>query len=480
MERIISRPGIFWRIAAAVFLAFSLLFLLSASPQTWELTLVGTAMFGIPAVLISGYCLMNIIEASTDGLRWRDRRGWHSVAWDDVTDFHEVVGRRSSDGTSAVVRIESGEEMRFDASWTNAATLRLAIAERAHHADPARMPNEQRAWTTRGARPAELPQVFRYSAFRLKQHRTGNIVGMMIVVGLFAALGIAPWFVSSKPPLSTGVCILMSVLCLGGVFVPILGMRREWWQLTEAEEMARRGEEFQVTATGLSFRREGENRFVTWEDITSYQFRRYAFVIHTAQGVELRGDYRLSQYPVFCEIVRKYATEAVEENLANNQREDLGGIAARWTGGEEGAGDRVFHFRTRSMRVLVLFTWMVALMGLLPTILQSILDLPRADARIAFPISGILTASAVYATWRFRAARLCIGREGIARHLPFRTVTLRWEDVVRSSVEPQHIFLEGTDSTTIQLNTMLLSYGSEVAPLVQEHLKRTRSTGELS
>src|SRR5262245_29337128 len=98
MEKVISRPGLLlWSVTLiAVTVTVAMLLIVPADGKCpLEAVLLFASLFGGGSVTGLSYCLRNVIYASPEGLRWRDRKGWHTAAWEEISDFYMVVSPKS-------------------------------------------------------------------------------------------------------------------------------------------------------------------------------------------------------------------------------------------------------------------------------------------------------------------------------------------------------------------------------------------------
>jgi hypothetical protein len=469
---IVSRPGAVVWCLGGMPLILSLVGLLSLSSSSKFAPIIGWLLFlifGGVTFSVVLYALRSRITLSNDGIRWQNRTGKHFARWEEVADFYEVREDAKGIDQYYVVRTNDGREYRFDALWTQYARLRALIAERATGANKARLLNEQREWATLRTRPADLPQTFSYNGKMLRRKHRLEVFGLVFM----AALAVAVAFVAVHAP----IFWILSPLVLGGA---LFHFATEGKPVRESIARAKRRESFTATTDGLTFSNEGETHKVTWHDIVGYGYEpRLGYIIRTVHGRTFTANPLISRYAQFTEVLYRFATEGVLLSLHRNDADDLAGIAARWTGGVEGVGDRVFHHRTRSGLVTLVSSCLIPLTFSIPLLANRLK--PTADKTPSFllfvlPLSVL---PALYNLWQYWSAKYVVSRDGITAQFPLRTVSLRWTDIVRHEIKPYQIYLEAADGKNMNISVGPLAYGSELEPLVIEYLRQANTPAEL-
>jgi hypothetical protein len=512
--RIVSCPLYYPTFGAA---GLALWLLSSLSGQTTYPGLVVTFLAGTLAIVALLFslvaCVFGRVTADADGLRWRDWRGWHDVPWEDVTDYYDELPAHAPGRTervrNLVVVARGGDILRFNPHWLHAEKLRSRIAERAVNATPVNALGQSGLWMAHGARPADFPRTFAYLERDLKRERWQAATTTVIVCCLFLAPSVwmTSWLLGMMDAnlarmvylftRQTSLAVaftLLSLLPLGFV-VPFLwhffvseGARRD----TRAR--SRRGESLVATADGLTFYEDGEGRFAPWESVVGYHFgsalqskdplamlafyvRARPCHVRTTDGKRFVVTNRISGFPLLQYLLRRYATEAVEEQWEENNREALGGVAARWTGGEEGKGDRVFSMRTRNLRNALVATIVGSLFLLIAAADVVVVsdDMRRKGVgadEIAFlvlamvPLAILCTVGLALIYWK---NRVTLGAAGLTDYGLGGSRFVPWAAVRKVESVSGTLWLEVEGEKPLAIRPAAYAYGSEIARHIEEY-----------
>jgi hypothetical protein len=509
-DPIISRPGwAFWFLAAALGLAgVAGLFRMTARAsapggvgESWEAMAFGIFFFS--ALLAAGgylalYAGQNVVVADADGLRWRAWRrwtpnqAWQSCPWEDVTDFYVEAGAKG-DSFGGGIRVETrdGHLLTVGAEWTQTTRLGEYLVERAVHADDARRLDGRRALLPRAIRPASLPITFEYRADALHKLRRGTLLSGLGAVAFFGTiLGALAVVASSRgrvdgptPWLVFGGLFLLVAFLLGW---QVYGVLRE---VSRALVHAAEGRKLVASRDGLTCWQDGESVFLPWGAIIGWEFAFEAthkgasnppptgVRIRAENGREVILNSLAGNFHLLRLLLREYATEGVEYNLTRNEAEALGGVARRWSGGEEGKGARVFHVWTRAnLKILGSLALFPTLFGFLA--LQSWFRFRSLDGlEPLLWFTALLCALPLFQVYWMAVARVEVDRDGLTRVGPRGRRTFLWDEIARYNVEGG-IFLETRDGRRIEFPPALYAYGSELPALITENVARFRRAAE--
>ena len=196
------------------------------------------------------------------------------------------------------------------------------------------------------------------------------------------------------------------------------------------------------------------------------EFSFYASLEKPSQGKSGRSN--LSHWET---IVRRCAVNAIESKVDGERTEALGGIAARWSGGVEGEGERVFSAWTRTnWGLFVLFPATICFIPLLgPLVGFFLLRESIHPLMLVLPVVTALTV--VIGRKTLKAVRVKIGKDGIAYLRPWRKDVLTWEAIERVEQEGHVTTLHSTSGSVVRFNISALAYGSQIAPLIDERLR---------
>jgi hypothetical protein len=399
-------------------LCVSLPFLFPSRPEQQDngdivFILVGGLLFLLLSLLGIFYLLYTEIRATEEGLCWRTWRGWKSARWDEVTDFYEKRIEKAN-----IIETPAGNITIQNEIWTNWKPLREIVARRANKA----LNSE---WAERGARQQERwPLVFDYDTPDNRYAgRFFTLMGLMLLVA-FVILMTEP-----------GPRAARNVPELGGLFLVIslltaLGIRIAY--NTQRQAIRERGQQ-RITATsdGVTFE-DGQNRlYFAWEDISLVykeaggglsSFARYIVV-----GMKGQFDYTaaLRDGPMLSLLLTHRAPKAVEQGLDfQTDVEDLGNQENL-----TGIGEHIYHYRTRSNRMLVWMAAMPALAGVLMVWMHLRGWTVRENNYEAWILAILFTIPALWAWWRYRAASIRTDATGITQYGLFGKRFVAWNDV---------------------------------------------------
>jgi hypothetical protein len=449
------------------------------------------------------------VTADSIGLTWTDLRGKHHATWEDVMDFYSVIPEESKGSTENILRYEvvshSGEILRFAPHWFNYEELRDRIAERAVNANIAILPDGSRGWEVNGARPMDLPVTFTYDQARLRAQSRKATLQMLCRTALFlwpTVFIVASWhylYLGFPPSFSIGL-LLGFVVTLFFYGVTLFSGAQEIWQWwrglrarRETRERMRRGERFEASGNGLTFYQDGEARFAPWQSITGYDFvvksqpggdglferivntttnaKAPVCRIRTVDGKEFPLTNRLSQFPLLQRLLRRYAPDAIESQIAANSKEALGGVSSRWTGGEEGKGSRVFHLHTRSNNVMVfgMGIWGAVIFGM--GFVRSSQEFQSWGTPIMYLVGSLAFAGALYLGVTIFKSRLELSDEGLTLINVTQRQRVPWGTVHRVDTEGHLLVLILDDDTKISLYHTQYAYGSEIRGQIEERIR---------
>lgn len=284
-------------------------------------------------------------------------------------------------------------------------------------------------------------------------------------------------------------------------------------QIRDAERRAARGERFDVTRETLTVWQEGEKRVIPWADVIGYDDPTFAEMmgkdtvrIRTVTGKEFTFTSLMEGAENFARMLSRFAPNAVVYRRGHNEYAALGGIRLRWTGGEEGKGDQVFHRRTRKNLYALAQHWVgpLAFLGIVgPGIAKSILLLFgywSVDPAILLSfgvifliivqlalLGGIAVGltNTVRQTRSYLRDRVIIGKEGIRVIKAGKEKVVRWDAVAHAHIGAERVSLQGvtlplvtlpgTGGDSVEFIPLEYAYGNELPDLIREHLARTNA-----
>lgn len=455
-------------------------------------------IFGVLGGLLAANGLWPYARIDAQGITWRNWRGTYRARWDEITDFYEVLPKASAGRnpllTGSAVVTQSGDTLHIPLDWVHRDVLRKRIVDQAINASVPHTSDEAGIWLPQGARLADFPVTFGYDKTLLRKERESAV--RWILAGVLpclipCALAVAVLFdlnIASSP---IGLLIVLGILLLPVVGILIylgLKFRRSQQARRDALARAERDERFVANAQGLTFFMEGEGRTLPWDSIVGYDFALPTPTaptlepaplcrIRSADGREFQFTNRISQFPLLQYLLRNLAPEAVEARKDNEQKEALGGIAARWTGGEEGKGDRVYHCRTRTLRNSMAIHGFMGGLGLVMTIVRIIewlTSAPRPVPQpglhwIQFTVYLFFLPVFVFSALRYMTEKIIFRKEGIARRFARTEEFILWEEIKEVREEGGFLHVQGKNGQKISFIPSAYAYGSEIKERIAEY-----------
>jgi len=364
------------------------------------------------------------IVADEVGLRWRGLGAWKCVSWGEVSDYY---ARRSGQNASetaiaAVIETASGR-INFGSPWTDCKPLQEAVERQATAA-------AAREWGLRGTRLCDpWPRRFGYDTFsnrwspRLLLKLSLLFVVYALVQPALSLTGLAA-LLGWRMTLMTAALYLLLTLPLAVMLLvrPLLDFRAV---------QKRMGERVTLNPEGLVFE-DGTRRVdARWDEVTGYGIAAGKYTVETGGGAfDFLGS--IGSGLLLRENIRLYATQAADtEWKAPLGVDALGGEEARWSGGQVGVGARVFHYRTRSVRGVLLFCLVLFLVCCAT---MTIIQLSNVSGSGSFVSQTALFVSMGFFWflygWRyFCVAGVHLDEDGLTQISPFGQTRLAWAQV---------------------------------------------------
>ncbi len=318
---------------------------------------------------------------------------------------------------------------------------------------------------------------------------------LLTYFAIFAGMvGYIYWFCVGNQLTLSLLIVMGAAVCSGAVpFLKEIQRRPTSKRIRETREHIRRGERFEVTRDTLTVWQEGEKQVIPWSDIIGYDEPVFTETFNLKDTVRIRtiGGKEFSFTPLmdgaerFAEMLPLLARNAVAYRRGKNEQAALGGMELRWTGGEEGKGDRIFHRRTRTNLYDLLLTWgsptfMVAwflLFGIsIPIRLQFFPGIIILVACLAVFFNS--SRVAIKRTRSYLYDRVILGKEAIQVIQFGKEKVFRWDAVSYWSSDTNRVTLYDKDGTLLEFNPSEYAYGNELPDLIRESIERAKAEVE--
>lgn len=378
----------------------------------------------IPAIV---WARRGAIIADETGLRWRGLGAWKSVRWGEVRDYYERLPPQNKGSSITYRALETAAgRLNVTSQWKNADTLWACVEGRA-------TASAVQEWGVLGTRPCDpWPRTFRYDTWqniwtpRLLIKLMGFILTFLLAKPVTQAAALAG-FVSW--PMKLGLFAPSFLMASMLLLLPLVLLSR--YRATGR----RRAERITADLDGIVFEDKARRVEARWADLTSYQIAAGPGAVTVCYRVETRqGDFdflpTLSEFLIFKEIVRRYAKNAAENEWKHQDSpEVLGGEAARWSGGQEDIGARVFHYQTRSVRAL-LWGGIILLLSLCAmVVLVRLVSLPGSAPLPFLPnaLFGLASVLGLFYGWRlYRHCGVHLDDDGLTQFTPLGQTRILW------------------------------------------------------
>lgn len=408
------------------------------------------SFFLIPALVCAVWTARGRIIADDWGLRWRGLGRWRSAEWDNVQDYYDKLPSKSnriSSGPEMVVETSAGR-LTFSREWTPHQAIRDVIEQRATCA-------RAKSWGVKGTRPEDdWPHVFHYDT---RDNRTTLWVlsgCLLLLYGMMLGRAIPKtvewvrelgWGLGLAPVLVMLILLFTySLMFWVGAFLPLEAKQRKHQRIT-------------VSLSHLRYEDTGRTFEIAWRDVSDYFLA--SFPAKIAPGYLYRvvtntGSFdftaALSEASLLRIIIPLYATGAKTKQWRSHDDFDLlGGQRSRWSGGCEGVGERVFHYRTRTNRALLWLFAFFALIPLIPFAVDPWLGLPiRDDTGAILTTCALMGAAWLWTFWRYQTARVLIDSRGIIQNTMQGTRCVAWDEVQDYYKSGSDMFIYGNIVST--------------------------------
>lgn len=414
-------------------------------PQTYHwLRYTFTSLCLFLAVTLHFWVSRAAICGGSRGLRWRGLGRWRSVLWTDVEDYYrEIVHFGQRPEMRRVIKTRHGT-IRIGRDWSNIPDLERLVQDRAREA-------QAKTWSLLGSRTdEEWSRTFSYGVLE-----SGLSIVLLPILALGGSGALIERALSSVPQIATGggwfLGILAAVVLGAFALLPCIAYGAMF--LMYLNTWRRRRQRITVSAGGLLYD-DGEREIrAGWSDVVecytrknkSWSALKGQYVVVTKQGT---FDYlhTLRRVSVLTTIILENAPlESTARWRSMPQEEALGGPRLRWTGGQEGIGRRIYHYRNRTHRALLWFPTSIALVCLLLALLTHMGLTPESNPKPYLMVAAVLAAVSFWGWWRFYADKIIVDEECITQSTPWRQKTVTWGQVqdYGSGGDGERLYVQG-------------------------------------
>lgn len=393
------------------------------------------------------------ITADEAGLRWRELGAWKCVGWGEVSDYYvRRSGQNANETVIAAVIETAAGRINFGSPWTGSKPLQEAVERQATAA-------AAREWGLLGTRPCDpWPRRFGYDTFsnrwspRLLVKLSLMFVVYVLVKPALSLTGLAA-LVGWRMTLTTAALYLLLTMPLAVLLLvrPLLDYRAV---------QKRMGERITLTPEGLVFE-DGTRRVdARWEEVTGYGIANGKYTVETGGGAfDFLGS--IGNGLLLRENIRLSAAKVADtEWKARVDPEALGGEAARWSGGQVGVGARVFHYRIRSYRMMLMGALCVYLLGCGIGIATNQGWLPGGNPPpMGVAVGGTLLIAILWGIgWRiYQHCGVHLDDDGLTQLTPLGQTRLMWTQVNNFYLGSDGVsIVEGQDGRRIRFSSMIV------------------------
>jgi hypothetical protein len=416
----------------------------------------GFALFGLVLLNLAWYCRSSI-TVSSEGIRQRFLWGERLIPWAAVSDYYY----EDTPSQYPIIETSSGKLRLQPTMWNNTTLLEQVIQKQATEAKVS-------SWQRLGLRPVdEWPKTYRYAAsphywliaglvliqVLVIAFRTPDFVRRETIFHLLIEAG--DYSVPSVAFFLFAIAFYALQFCIFGVVAFCI------WRSARA----RRNRSYQTiiaSQTELTYHDERQTFTVRWEDVTDFRSTQkprslaYLWVVETTHG-DFDFESCLHSPTSLCRVIRHLTNHSDWPRKAEVFDERLGGTASQWTGATAGEGDRVFHYRTRTNRALLM---VVLFMFSLPAIFSFL------DSKVEL-LKWFLAVVPIAVFWLFYClTEIHIGQGGMLFLSPFRKTRILWEQVASVKIDASLgtiLICSTTPEKKIRLWPALTDYGELIA-----------------
>lgn len=382
--------------------------------------------------------------ADEEGLRWRGLGRWHAETWGNISDYYSLLPHsKNAMGcfVPLVIHTRAGR-LQMCADWSEASRFCEMVARYTVHA-------RVREWGLLGTRPEdEWPRTFDYLTW--SNRYTPWMLGAVI-------LGGAVWLWEQFAPKVMETAALMGSTWIIVALIPVvllvtmLGLLPGSFLLLLIRARSRFDQQITVSPYEIVYQDRTTEIRASWKEVTDYYVSSASltscYMVETVYGsfdfTPMIRDTTLLQA-----IIHRYALNTpVKEWRARENAEILGGVAAKWSSGQEGVGQRIYHYQTRINRALIWGLATILTVIEAAIILEKSLGLTSAGSP-GFPFSLSLGLGCGMAWGRWQYRRLCIRTDehGIEQYHLFGRRFIAWQDVQDYRVKDGYATVEGLDT----------------------------------
>jgi hypothetical protein len=423
-QSVISRPGYrVWGVAFAfAAMAFVMGMVTGNSAGNRTETLWGGAMTLLCAGIAVGalsHALWTVVCADARGLYWRRLfQPSRSAPWASVTDYYLRHG--ASADMEVVIQTDAGMIV-LAADWRGLAAVKEAVSRHATSASTG-------TWDLLGTRPGDSSRTFTYDTPANRRDAILLPVVAILIGGGFLFLlgwtvaGVAELRRVAAPAVMAAVLLCVIALLVVGGAASLLALNRE--------TNRRRGRHERITASpdGLQFESDERSVSARWEEIAACVrgtlpgawLDSPRFIVRTRHGefdflATIENHFHLkkwiaAQAPADVTAWRDAGAEVIRVN------------PDRWP--SAGEDSRVFHYRTRSNRALLVFVGAVC----------GVLVVEAGFKGEGYALAALSAAVVAWFAWRYHRTAIRVDSRGITHFGALGSRFLPWNAIRQTRI----------------------------------------------
>lgn len=396
----------------------------------WGLIAFVVVILGLPSLALAWYLTRCRVVADDLGLTFHHFFSTQFVTWDAVEDYElrAKANQGNAEYPSGYVFV-NGKWLSLGANSPQVEFYE-ALLERVEA--QAKWSRAKKWQLKEGRKDGEWPQIFGY-----KDTSGWKVFGIGALILTPLNLLTVSTIISGGAARGRSLSLYdfaFPVFIQGIYYVPILAV----WYLRALTIRQYLGQKIITTGEGISLQKDGVETFLPWGEVDSYYFQVIPGVLKPALAVvESRGRRiefvsGIQRADVLLRIIQANAHHATTDKWAypHGSSEIIGGAASLWESGQVGVGPKVYHYRTRGLRVM-LWGGCIIVVVLIALLVSVALGMLGEELSIG-PMLLMIPCSAVGGLWGFleyHLTKVRVSDEGLTAESWRGKKFLKWQDI---------------------------------------------------